>query len=36
MVEARKMVWYSIQKTIEASMSEKIVERDREEAIEVV
>ena len=30
------MVWYSIKKTIEATMSERIVERDGEEAIEVV
>ena len=33
-VEARKMVWYQIQKTIDGNMSEKVEEGDEEEAIE--
>ena len=34
-VDARKVVWFELQKTIESTWSEKVVEKDGEEAMEV-
>ena len=35
-LDGKEVVWFSLQKTVEATMSEKVVEWDKQQAIENV